>query len=229
MPLWPLIATLAAQTLATMALFSLPAIAPAVAAALHVQGELVGVFVSVVYGVGIISALFSPGSHSSLRCGPHTARGAGGNRGDAAARCRRERHVARHLRRGPGVGLWRRRTGVHASVGAAYAAERVQYGDVAAPDRRPAGRRARLAAAPPAAAPPRLARGIAGGTSGRAAARRALADPTPKPGTPTPARHTACSAAACSLRLRCCAMGQCCASPSPASSIPVRNSASSHS
>jgi MFS family permease len=61
MPLWPLIATLAAQTLATMALFSLPAIAPAVASALHVQGELVGVFVSVVYGVGIISALFSPG------------------------------------------------------------------------------------------------------------------------------------------------------------------------
>ena len=61
MPLWPLIATLAAQTLATMALFSLPAIAPAVAAALHVQGELVGVFVSVVYGVGILSALFSPG------------------------------------------------------------------------------------------------------------------------------------------------------------------------
>jgi MFS family permease len=61
MPLWPLIATLAAQTLATMALFSLPAIAPAVAAALKVPGELVGVFVSVAYGVGIISALLSPG------------------------------------------------------------------------------------------------------------------------------------------------------------------------
>ena len=61
MPLWPLIATLAAQTLATMALFSLPAIAPAVAAALHVPGELVGVFVSVAYGVGIASALLSPG------------------------------------------------------------------------------------------------------------------------------------------------------------------------
>ncbi len=61
MPLWPLIATLAAQTLATMALFSLPAIAPAVAAALNVPGELVGVFVSVAYGVGIISALLSPG------------------------------------------------------------------------------------------------------------------------------------------------------------------------
>jgi MFS family permease len=61
MPLWPLIATLAAQTLATMALFSLPAIAPAVAAALRVPGELVGVFVSVAYGVGIVSALLSPG------------------------------------------------------------------------------------------------------------------------------------------------------------------------
>ena len=61
MPLWPLIATLAAQTLATMALFSLPAIAPAVARALNVNGELVGAFVSVAYGVGILSALFSPG------------------------------------------------------------------------------------------------------------------------------------------------------------------------
>jgi MFS family permease len=61
MPLWPLIATLAAQTLATMALFSLPAIAPAVAAALNVPGELVGLFVSVAYGTGIVSALLSPG------------------------------------------------------------------------------------------------------------------------------------------------------------------------
>jgi MFS family permease len=61
MPLWPLIATLAAQTLATMALFSLPAIAPEVAQALGVRGELVGVFVSVAYGTGIISALLSPG------------------------------------------------------------------------------------------------------------------------------------------------------------------------
>ena len=61
MPLWPLIATLAAQTLATMALFSLPAIAPAVAHALGVPGELVGLFVSVAYGTGIVSALLSPG------------------------------------------------------------------------------------------------------------------------------------------------------------------------
>ncbi len=61
MPLWPLIATLAAQTLATMALFSLPAIAPAVAHALNVPGALVGIFVSIAYGVGIVSALLSPG------------------------------------------------------------------------------------------------------------------------------------------------------------------------
>ena len=150
MPLWPLIATLAAQTLATMALFSLPAIAPAVAAALHVRGELVGVFVSVVYGVGIISALFSPGFIHRYGARPHAARRAGGNRGDAAARRRRQRRVARHLRGGPGAGLRRRRTRVHASAGAAHAAARVQHGDVAAPDRRPAGRRARLAPAPPA-------------------------------------------------------------------------------
>lgn len=61
MPIAPLAATLAAQTLATAALFSVPAIAPAVAAALHVSGELVGGFVAVAYGTGIISALLSPG------------------------------------------------------------------------------------------------------------------------------------------------------------------------
>ncbi len=61
MPVWPLIASIAAQTLATMAVLSLPAIAPAVAAALGVRGELVGMFVAVAYGVGIISALLSPG------------------------------------------------------------------------------------------------------------------------------------------------------------------------
>jgi MFS family permease len=60
MPIWPLIASLAAQTLATMALFSLPAIAPAVASALQVNGELVGLFVALAYGVGIVSALLSP-------------------------------------------------------------------------------------------------------------------------------------------------------------------------
>jgi len=61
MPVWPLLATLAVQTLATMALYSLPTLAPAVAADLHVNGAMVGGFVATVYGVGIISALISPG------------------------------------------------------------------------------------------------------------------------------------------------------------------------
>ncbi len=61
MPIAPLAATLAVQTLATAALFSLPAIAPAVAASLHVNGELVGGFVATAYGTGIASALLSPG------------------------------------------------------------------------------------------------------------------------------------------------------------------------
>jgi MFS family permease len=61
MPVWPLLATLAAQTLATMALYSLPTVAPAVARDLEVNGTLVGSFVALVYGVGIVSALLSPG------------------------------------------------------------------------------------------------------------------------------------------------------------------------
>lgn len=61
MPIWPLTATLAVQTLATMSLFSVPAIAPAIAHSLGVQGALVGIFVSIVYTVGIGSALVSPG------------------------------------------------------------------------------------------------------------------------------------------------------------------------
>jgi predicted MFS family arabinose efflux permease len=61
MPFWPLAATLAVQTLATAALFSVPAAAPEIAHDLRVPGPLVGVFVSVVYGVGILSGLLSPG------------------------------------------------------------------------------------------------------------------------------------------------------------------------
>ncbi len=61
MPMWPLAATLAVQTLATMALYSLPAVAPEVARDLHVNGTLVGSFVAMAYGVGIVSALISPG------------------------------------------------------------------------------------------------------------------------------------------------------------------------
>lgn len=59
-PIWPLAATLAVQTLATMSLYSIPAVAPAVARDLGVNGELVGGFVATAYGVGIVSALLSP-------------------------------------------------------------------------------------------------------------------------------------------------------------------------
>ena len=61
MPILPLLATLAVQTLATMALYSMPTLAPAVARDLHVNGALVGGFVATAYGVGIVSALLSPG------------------------------------------------------------------------------------------------------------------------------------------------------------------------
>jgi MFS family permease len=70
MPIWPLAATLAVQTLATMAMLSLPAAAPAVARDLHVPGTLIGTFVSLVYTIGIISALGSPGyihRHGAVR------------------------------------------------------------------------------------------------------------------------------------------------------------------
>ena len=58
---WALCATLAMQTLATMAAFSLPAMAPAVGRDTGVDGALVGYFIATVYGVGIISAVLSPG------------------------------------------------------------------------------------------------------------------------------------------------------------------------
>ncbi len=61
MPIWPLLATLAVQTLATMALYSVPTVAPEVARDMHVSGTLVGGFVATAYGVGILSALISPG------------------------------------------------------------------------------------------------------------------------------------------------------------------------
>ncbi len=59
-PIWPLAATLAVQTLATMSLYSVPALAPAMARDLGVNGTLVGGFVATAYGVGIVSALLSP-------------------------------------------------------------------------------------------------------------------------------------------------------------------------
>ena len=60
-PIGPLVATLAIQTLSTMAAYSLPAVAPAVARDLAVPGQLIGFFISTVYSVGIGSALLSPG------------------------------------------------------------------------------------------------------------------------------------------------------------------------
>ena len=61
MPILPLLATVAVQTLATMALYSMPTLAPEVARDLQINGALVGGFVATAYGVGIISALLSPG------------------------------------------------------------------------------------------------------------------------------------------------------------------------
>lgn len=61
MPVWPLASTLATQTLATGALYAVPTLAPAIALDLGVPGTLAGGFVAISYGVGIVSALVSPG------------------------------------------------------------------------------------------------------------------------------------------------------------------------
>ncbi len=58
--LWPLLATLTMQTLATTAAFSVPAVAPAIAQDLQLPGALIGFFPALVYGVGIVSSLYSP-------------------------------------------------------------------------------------------------------------------------------------------------------------------------
>lgn len=60
-PYVPLLAALTVQTLATMAAYSLPAAAPAIAADVGVDGSTVGLFVSIVYGFGMISAMLGPG------------------------------------------------------------------------------------------------------------------------------------------------------------------------
>ena len=69
-PWVPLAATLALQTLATMAAYSMAAAAPEVGRGLGVEPALVGVFISVVYGVGMVSALLSP---SAIRRRPAPA------------------------------------------------------------------------------------------------------------------------------------------------------------
>jgi MFS family permease len=81
MPIWPLLATVAVQTLATMALYSVPTLAPEVARDLKVNGALVGGFVASAYGVGIISALLSPGlirRHGGVRATQAVLLGAAG-------------------------------------------------------------------------------------------------------------------------------------------------------
>ena len=59
-PLAPLILTMAMQTLATMAAFSAPTLAPDIARDLGVDGHLIGYFVATLYGLSVFSALFSP-------------------------------------------------------------------------------------------------------------------------------------------------------------------------
>jgi predicted MFS family arabinose efflux permease len=66
-PFWPLVATTAMQMVATMAAYSVPALAPMVARDIGVDGALIGMFVSVVYGVGIVSSLLA--AHSISRFG----------------------------------------------------------------------------------------------------------------------------------------------------------------
>ncbi len=58
-PLWPLLVTMAMQTLATMAVFAIPALAPAIGRDLGVDGVLAGYFISLVYGTGIMSSLLA--------------------------------------------------------------------------------------------------------------------------------------------------------------------------
>ena len=52
---------MAMQTIATMAAFSVPALAPAIARDLDADGALAGYFVSLVYGTGIVSSLLAAG------------------------------------------------------------------------------------------------------------------------------------------------------------------------
>jgi MFS family permease len=59
LPYIALLVGLVVQTLVSMGAYSVPAAAPAIAAELDVAGERVGIFVSIVYGVGMISAVLS--------------------------------------------------------------------------------------------------------------------------------------------------------------------------
>ena len=231
MPLWPLIATLAAQTLATMALFSLPAIAPGGRPALWRPGRI----------GRRCSSRWPTASASSRRC----SRPGSSIATAASAPCRAvlvaaaamlllaaggSVALARRRRRRAGPRLRRGGAGQHASAGAAHTGTRLQHGDVAAPDRRAAGRRARLAAA------------AAAGTASSAGARRCwpsfrpmllltvlLEIPRRRWDADTRAGATAVRARAAAA-VRAAARGaDAAACRSPASSIPARSSASSPS
>ncbi|MGB7182783.1 MAG: MFS transporter [Burkholderiaceae bacterium] len=59
-PFVPLFIGMAVQTLVTMAAYSVPAAAPAIAADLDIAGENAGLFIAIVYGMGMFSAVLSP-------------------------------------------------------------------------------------------------------------------------------------------------------------------------
>lgn len=59
-PYIALLIGLLVQTLVTMAAYSIPAAAPAIATDLGIAGERVGLFIAIVYGVGMTSAVLSP-------------------------------------------------------------------------------------------------------------------------------------------------------------------------
>ena len=198
MPIAPLAATLAVQTLATAALFSLPAIAPAVAASLHVNGELVGGFRRdrLRHRDRFRAAVARPDPPLWRRA--RHAGGAAGRRRHGADRRHRPSGVAGAGGGGAGAGLWRRRPGQHAPAGAADAAVGVQHGHVAAADRRAVGRRARGADPAAAGARGRLAARAADRTG--AAIVAAGADGAVRAGAGTPGgsrRPSGASAAPC--------------------------------
>jgi len=60
-PVLALVAMIAAQALVTMAAYSMSVAAPAVAADLGIDGSMIGLYTSIVYGFGMASALFAPG------------------------------------------------------------------------------------------------------------------------------------------------------------------------
>ena len=60
-PVLPLLATLLVQALCTMAVYSVPVVAPVVAVELGIPAGTVGLYAASVYGLGMASALLSPG------------------------------------------------------------------------------------------------------------------------------------------------------------------------